>query len=324
MKNWCVSLAKIALAAGIIALIFWKKVDPGDLAVRLREIDLRLFATCGCGYGVLFAISAYRWEVLVSVQGIRARYRSLLRFSLIGVFFNNILPGSMGGDLVKAWYCTRVEPSLAAGAVSSVLADRIIGFLSLFALGFLGLAANAGTPGLREPSMVFIALFISISAALALFSQRALLSRIPRLKALLDRTAFGDSIRRFYTTLCAYRSHPGMLAKAFGISCAMQLGFILTTLGITRALGMHGVAYRHLLLLTPLIGTVAAIPVTPSGWGTMELAFCWFFPSVGVTPEQALALDLAMRAILIAWSLVGGVLYALPSRGAAAVADGLN
>ncbi|MEI6634625.1 MAG: lysylphosphatidylglycerol synthase transmembrane domain-containing protein, partial [Chlamydiota bacterium] len=143
------SLAKISLAAGIIALLLWKKVDLRELAVLLRGLDLRAFAACWFGYGLLFILSARRWKALVEVQGIRARYGALLGFCLIGAFFNNIMPGSMGGDILKAWYCARVDHSRKAGAVSSVLADRIVGFLSLFAIGFLGLVVKA--PDLADP-----------------------------------------------------------------------------------------------------------------------------------------------------------------------------
>lgn len=310
------SLAKISFAAGIIALILWKKVNLRELAVLLRGIDPRIFAACGLGYGLIFLLSARRWKALVDVQGIRARYGALLRFCLIGAFFNNVMPGSMGGDILKAWYCTKVDPSRKEGAVSSVLADRIVGSLSLFAIGFLGLAANLGAPGLRQASAIFLLIFASLCAGLALLSCRTLLAGIPFAKALLDRTPFGDTIRRLYDSLYAYRSHPRVLAQALAISCVMQLLFILVMVGTARALGITAVTYRHLLLLTPLIGTIAAIPLTPSGWGTMEWSFCYFFPAVGITPAQALALDLATRALVISWSLVGGVVYALPSRDA--------
>jgi uncharacterized protein (TIRG00374 family) len=306
--------ARFAFAAAVIAFILWRKVDPGELAVRLRGIDLRLFAACGLGFGSLFVFSAYRWQSLVSVHGIRARYPSLLRFCLIGVFFNNVMPGSMGGDILKAWYCARVDRSRQEAAVGSVLADRIVGFFSLFVLGFLGLAVNLGTPGLRRASLIFIALFVFICLGLALLSRRDLLAGIPFARRILGRGPLGDRLRRLYDSLQIYRSRPRVVARALGISCLMQLVFILLMLGVARSLGMRGVAYRHLLLLTPLIGTIAAIPVTPSGWGTMEWAFVYFFPALGVTPEQALALDFATRALTISWGLVGGVLYAFPPR----------
>ncbi|MEI6634745.1 MAG: lysylphosphatidylglycerol synthase domain-containing protein, partial [Chlamydiota bacterium] len=152
----------------------------------------------------------------------------------------------------------------------------------------------------------------AICAALALLYSRTLLARVPFAKALLDRMPFRENIRRLYDSLYVYRSHPRVLAKALAISCVMQLIFILIMLGTARALGITGVTYLHLLLLTPLIGTIAAIPLTPSGWGTMEGAFCYFFPAIGVGAEQALALDLVTRVLVISWSLVGGVVYALP------------
>lgn len=310
--------AKAVFALAIIALILWKKVDLRELEGRLRGIDARLFSITALSYGVLLALLARRWKVFVDVQGIRARYGSLLRFALIGQFFNNIMPGSMGGDIVKAWYCAKADPLRKEGAVSSVLADRIMGFLSLFAIGFVGLAANAGTRGLRQASAIFLAMFVAISAGIAILYSRGLLARLPFAGRIVARMPFRENVRRLYDALYIYRSHPRRLAMAFGISCGMQFGFILVTLAAARALGMAGVHYRHLLLLTPLIGTIAAAPVTPSGWGTMEWAFVYFFPALGVTAEQALALDLVMRIIVIAWGVAGGLVYALHGWGGGA------
>ncbi|MCC6449780.1 MAG: flippase-like domain-containing protein [Candidatus Aureabacteria bacterium] len=316
--------ARFAFAAAVIACILWRKIDPGELAVRLRGIDPRLFAACGLGYGLLFVFSAFRWQALVFVHGIRVRYGSLLRFCLIGAFFNNVMPGSMGGDILKAWYCAKVDRSRQEAAVGSVVADRIVGFLSLFAIGFFGLAVNLGAPGLRQASQIFVALFLAICLGLAFLSRRDLLAKLPFARRILDRGTLGDHLRRLYDSLQIYRARPRAVARALGISCLMQLVFIVVLLGIARSLGMRGVAYRHLLLLMPLIGTIAAVPVTPSGWGTMEWAFVYFFPALGVTAEQALALDLATRALTISWGLVGGVLYAVPPRQTAGCTASLN
>jgi uncharacterized membrane protein YbhN (UPF0104 family) len=92
----------------------------------------------------------------------------------------------------------------------------------------------------------------------------------------------------------------------------MQLGFVLIYYVIARMLGMTEVSVGQLLLLIPVISTIFAIPVTPSGWGTGEYAFCRLFATLGVPADRALALDLAFRGMSISWGLLGGILYVLP------------
>ncbi|MCX6357197.1 MAG: lysylphosphatidylglycerol synthase domain-containing protein, partial [Candidatus Aureabacteria bacterium] len=162
------------------------------------------------------------------------------------------------------------------------------------------------------PIAIFFAFFACALLFLLLLYSRALIKKIPFLRRLVGRLPFEATILRLYESFYSYRSRPRAVAGALGISCAMQLVGNAIILAIARMLGIREVGYSHLLLLMPLIGTIFAIPVTPSGWGTGELAFCAFLGALGVPYTRAIALDFVMRAMVISWSLLGGALYAMP------------
>lgn len=318
LRNKLVALCKIGLAAAIIGFIVCKKVDLHDLADRLRGVNAWSIFVCWIIYGMLWLVSAWRWRILVRVQGIAVRYIDAVRYCFIGLFFNNVMLGSMGGDVIKAYYLARGSPGRAEGAFISVVADRTIGFLTFFGIGFVGVVLNSRNPQLRGASWLLFALFCMTCGGLAVLYSKNVLKKIPFGQRILDRFPIGENVRRLYRALYAYRTRPSILFRAMLLSIALQLITIGIFYWIAKELGMAVLAYRHFLLLVPLIGTVCALPITPSGWGTGEIAYCSFFGALGVPVDQALALDLVVRAMMISWSMLGGMLYAFPHRRAGA------
>jgi len=307
------SILKIGIALAIIFFILWKKVNLRDIARYLKDMNKAGLLVCWLLYGALFFLSARRWMVLVRAQAIAARYASLLRYYFTGLFFNNIMLGSMGGDLVKAYCLARGAPAPGESSLMSVVSDRIVGFISFFIIGMAGVAVNYGNPRLRTISALFAALFLLMGAGLCALFRKALLKKLPFAKRLMDKLPFAHNVRRLYDSLYSYRRHKGAAAAALMISLAMQLLTIAVVYLLARGLGMAEIRYSQLMLLMPVIGTVFALPITPSGWGTGELAFCSLFGAIGISESRALGLDFVMRAIVVSWSLVGGVLYVLPA-----------
>ncbi|MEJ2744590.1 MAG: lysylphosphatidylglycerol synthase transmembrane domain-containing protein [bacterium] len=313
LKNRLIALCKIGLAAGIVIFIVYKKVDLHELAGRLRDVNVGSILVCWIIYGLLWFVSAWRWRILVSVQGIVVHYFNALRYCFIGLFFNNVMLGSIGGDVLKAYYLARGSPGKTESAFISVIADRTVGSLTFFGLGFVGIALNIRNPRLHGASWLMFALFCATCCALALLYRKNTLKKIPFAQKILDRFPIGENVRRLYQALYTYRTCPSALFKAMLVSSALQLFTIAIFYWIAKELGMAALAYRHLLLLVPLIGTVCALPITPSGWGTGEIAYCSLFGALGIPADQALALDLVIRAMMISWSILGGVLYAFPN-----------
>jgi uncharacterized protein (TIRG00374 family) len=312
LRNRLIALCKIGLAAGIVAFIVYKKVDIHDLAGRLRDVSAASILACWIFYGTMWLVSAWRWRILVAVQGIAVRYINAVKYCFIGLFFNNVMLGSIGGDVIKAYYLARGAPGRAEGAFMSVIADRTVGFLTFFGIGFVGIALNSRDPRLHGASWLLFALFCMTCGGLAVIYSKNVLKKIPFAQKVLDRIPIGENVRRLYRALYAYRACPSVLCKAMLVSVILQLITIAIFYWIARELGMATLSYRHFLLLVPLIGTVCALPITPSGWGTGEIAYCSFFGALGIPADQALALDLVIRAMMISWSMLGGMFYAFP------------
>ena len=104
----------------------WKEIKHADLYYFTVYIVLGLFVTL---------VSAIKWLVLVRPHGISASLRKLFWLYMVGYFFNNILPTSVGGDVIRAYELGRFEGKTRE-AMASVFMERFTGVttLILFAL----------------------------------------------------------------------------------------------------------------------------------------------------------------------------------------------
>ena len=79
--------------------------------------------------GILF--TAIRWWRLLAAAGCPTTLFNAVRLTFVGLFFNLVMPGLTGGDLVKAVAVARENPDRKAGAVMSIAVDRLLGLFVL-------------------------------------------------------------------------------------------------------------------------------------------------------------------------------------------------
>ena len=81
-------------------------------------------------YLVSLVVTLFRWYILVRAQDLPFTVRRRMRIGLIGFFYNSVLPGSVGGDIIKAAAIARKQ-SRRTVAVATVIMDRVIALWGL-------------------------------------------------------------------------------------------------------------------------------------------------------------------------------------------------
>jgi uncharacterized protein (TIRG00374 family) len=119
--------------AGIALYLVFRNEDFGKLTGALLGMSLWVFL--GVVVILFFSqlIFVLRWWVLLRVQGININLWAAFKLHLLGLFYNNFLPTSVGGDVLRAWYVTK-HTDKRLEAVLSVFVDRAIGFSGLIAM----------------------------------------------------------------------------------------------------------------------------------------------------------------------------------------------
>lgn len=278
------------------------------LASSLRQVrhnlplmGLAVLATLGS-----YFLTAWRWRGLLALQEIHIGAWEAIRLTFLGMFFNMVVPGTVGGDMVKAYYAAK-HAQAKGSVLVSVIIDRALGLFMLTALagamlGVLTLVPPASRADLRQAGLaVGVIAAAVVGGMLVLFSAR--LRRLLHLQRLYQRLPIAHRFQAMGLALKTYRSHPGGLAMAAGTSLVSQTLWIAGLAMVGTCLGLTRVRWFEYFLYIPLIYSVGAIPLTPGGIGFLEKLFVVFF--VAADPSQVLALALLARLMPMLLSLPG-------------------
>ncbi len=279
-------LLRLAVSAALIAWIL-ARTPFHEVAAAFRSADPRwvLAALALVPFGCLASVR--RWRLLIRAQGGDAALPFLVRSFLVGVFFNNFLPSTVGGDAIRAMDTARTGVGRAK-AVAIVFVDRFVGLLALMLFAVVGLFLGQ----LRMPSL--FTWVIGGAGVLALLA--VLLFVLPRIVE-----------SRF-----ALRWPASVLARALGWSLLLQALVVLNAYFLARALHVP-IPLASFFLIVPLALFVMMLPVSINAIGVRENVWAFFFVAFGVSAATGVALAWLDFGLVLFQALVGGIVYA--SRG---------
>ncbi len=287
------------------------------LRTMFQQMNWKYFGFAFLCMAGTISITALRWRQLVRIRGIPLRKSEAIRLTYLGLFFNNAVPGATGGDVMKAYYAARDREDKAE-VFASVFLDRIIGLVALIVLAAVVLLFHSADPKFRRLA-VNVSLFLVVLAigGTVYYSRR--LRRLSGLSSLATRLPFQSQFRKVDRGFFHYRFHKGALAAAFGVSFLAHGFTIVSHVFIGEALRFD-VDVESYFVFVPIGQVASAIPLFPGGWGVREATYGMLFKGSGLPFGYGAALGILHGLIVVAWSLVGGVLFLsgherLPKRG---------
>jgi uncharacterized membrane protein YbhN (UPF0104 family) len=301
-----VNAALVALAFGLLGLVIWRNWDK-ILEVFHRPLDLRLLAIAEAIYLVGIVSTFVRWYLLVRVIDPRFTLRAAVLLGFIGNVFNLVIPGAVGGDLIKAAYLVRMHVKKTQ-AIASMVIDRIIGLLGLFALGSIAGALVWGTAP-SDVRRLILAVWattgLGVLVLAAIFAQ-AFTRLFPGLGRGHSRVhLIAAELNEMSTT---YRRRPDVVGIAFAMSMGNHtlnvLAFYLVGLMLYPA--MTTTIAQHFLLV-PLTLFTMAVPLPFGALGLSEGVADQLFTLVS-HPSGFLAM-MGFRVVMYAGALVGAIVY---------------
>ena len=303
------------LILGVIAV----KNDWAAMGRELRGAHPGWLGMAFLCMGLSYVFTSFRWRYLLQVQGIHLTTLKTGFMVMIGIFFNQFLPASTGGDMIKVFYIMKQAPDRKARAALSIGLDRILGLIAILGvtmllvpLEFQRLFAN------NDIKFFIIALglilcLVFLGLGLAWFTP---LDRLPLFfHRLWEKAPKRDVIHSLYEGFHAHRHAPGpsLLALAFAVLTVIPVlgvGYLLA-----RALDLD-ISYPQMTILFAMVLCSMSIPVSFGGHGLREAAFVLLFGIFGVHragilvgPETAFACSTLFLMVSVTWSLIGGVVY---------------
>ncbi|MEO0117446.1 MAG: lysylphosphatidylglycerol synthase transmembrane domain-containing protein [candidate division WOR-3 bacterium] len=305
---------RILIASFIIYLLLRKMNFKSALAILVRTdpfwLSLALFS-----FFLFVLISVMRWKILLDAKELFFSNGYLLKVYFVSLFFNNLLPTAIGGDVMRVAYTRKKEKGLGL-ALAVTFFDRVIGFVGLFAFALL---ATLLFSLLRQPigkeylTINLLGFFTLFALTAALISERVYLF-CQRLWQRLKFLGLGEKIDSFAAKLQGFSTHPLPLFLSFLFSLLVQLLLSLVWYFSGLAIG-RPLSPLYYFLYIPLINIITMVPITFGGLGIREGSFVYLFQRVGLSKEEAMGVSLLFLVANYLHSLIGGLIFITMKRG---------
>ncbi len=291
IKRTAVLIAKLSVSATLFYLLV-SRIGGRTIIYNLTLLNPFAFLGATGLYIITAYLSTLRWKLLIPFHNKTSRLFSIY---MIGSFFNTYMPGTVGGDAVKAYYLNKelhapristaedqkeVTNSLAV-AIASVFMDRYVGLSALLTLGML--AFPFGIRYLEKASVHWPVIWLVPAVAGVFVATTFVIFRFrfgERVKFLLKASEYFQF----------YRSKRKVLACGFIYSIMVQLLVILSVFILSQGLSMH-IPFLSLLIFMPIIILVSSLPISISGIGLREGTFIFLLGSTGISADKSITLS---------------------------------
>lgn len=278
-------MLKLAVAGALVGyLVFSGQLDFRALEVLVQKpyllaFDLGLYFLGAC-------IGAFRFQTLLRIAGVRFPLGKLFNLQLTAMFFNVVIPGNIGGDVVKALYVARDEaPEKRTTILLLAFVERLLGLASLILVGaFISLVQPSvwSHPLLRPMATIVVGLgaVLVAGAVVSLVLVRVLGAR-------LDTFTSGPSkisklLNQLVASLRIVSQGPKQIALATLVSTVFHFGAIGLFTLLTREILHTGTPYAAVATVFPLGLLSLMLPISPAGLGVGHVAFQKLFEAIGI------------------------------------------
>ncbi len=321
MKKVLLTGGQIAIT---IALLYFVFRDPGkraQMATALQLANYWWIALALLTYAAVELAAAIRWQVLLRVQGIRLSNVRVGGLFLIGMFYNQFMPGGTGGDIIKSYFLLKETPDKKAGALLAVLFDRVIGLVAL--IGITGVLISlryhylAQLPETRR--LLYILILILGSSVLALVTS-FVISGFNLFDRLPQRIPGRDKLIEVSAAYHLYARHWRATFVAFGMSLLAHAGTFATFLCVAYALHADDmrvspptpVPVLDFFAIMPIERTISSLPISFGGAGWREIVLQILLHNLaGVQKGIANLIGSLGFLVVLICALPGGVVYFL-------------
>jgi uncharacterized protein (TIRG00374 family) len=308
------TIIKALISLSLLAYLIYS-ADPHKIAeafIKILRTDGIFYLILSLGLAALSMLTlSVRWKILLLVYNIKVKLNKLYSYYLIGLFFNNFLPTSIGGDIVRIMKIVRISDDKTQGT-ASVIIERIVGMMSTLIMATLALLIIYNQ--FRNQKLLIVS-FVLLSI-LVLFFMSIISERIfSVLKKILNKiTVFevGDKLIKLFEAIHVFRNSQDVLFKIVALSFLSQTIVVFLNYSLVLALELP-VNLSYLFVVIPVTFLLTMLP-SINGIGIREGGYVFLLGKVGVSGAGAISLSFMNLLCFIFLSLIGALLFVFEKR----------
>ncbi|MDJ0845579.1 lysylphosphatidylglycerol synthase transmembrane domain-containing protein [Crocosphaera sp.] len=308
MTSKLIPLLKIGVSIGLL-LFALMQLDLQETWRQFHQLSAVFVIIALLYYTFLQLLSSWRWQIVLHSTENLASINVLFSSYLVGMFLNNFLPGSLGGDVYRVYRVTQETKDWQATFVS-VFLERFSGLAVLSVLAALSLPLAFELLGSWDVIILFVAVVVALVGGVMVLISPKLLNWAEPWLVRLRLGKLAESLARTQTLLLQFAQDRQALAYSLLLSLILDLGIIHYHYLVAQQLQLS-ISFWQLLVFIPIVSVVTLLPISVGGLGVREGLWIYLFARIGLTSEQAVLLSLIITGLGWLLSLVGGILFLL-------------
>lgn len=297
-KKRIVTILKIMVSVSLLAVLI-KFADVDKIIASLQNFNIKWLPLIFLLITLSVVVSTFKWRILIKAQSLSIRFSTLFGYYIRGLFFNNFLPSSIGGDGVRI-YLTGRKTNNYSSAASSVVVERILATVTLALLGIVS-AIFA-----QKPSHYAVVLLVGLFIIGILLALILLFGWVPRFIRNTEGK-IGKAWISFSTSAGELKYHPKELLICLCESVIFQIIVSIVIGAIMIGLNQPLIPLPDLFLVTSASSVLAMVPVGLNGYGMREGAYIYLLQPFGYAPSSALTVSVLFALFVSVFSLIGGI-----------------
>lgn len=306
---------RIGVSVVLLAVLATHVPDVGGIVPEthhLRSLLLLALALLVTLTGVV--LSAWRWQRVLAVFDAPVTIGTLTNHYLAGLFVGNVLPSTIGGDVLRVSRCSATTRSPTV-AFASVVLERLTGFVALPLLVAAGFLLR---PSLLDAERAWLALLVA-GVTLGALGAILFLAGHP---AIAGRFRDNDNWTRFigsvHDGVDRLRHRPRQALSVLATALVYQVSVVFAVALVFWTLDLP-VPAAGILAFVPAVAMMQVLPLSIGGLGVREGMLVLFLHPFGVSNGQAIAVGLLWYASMLVVSMLGAPAFAVGHRAKAPV-----
>lgn len=300
------TILRIVIGAALIAILIWR-LDISKIFDNIRSIEKVYLLYALVPYLLFIVISAWRWQVLLDYKEFSIPFGRTLIIYFIATFFNNFLPTTIGGDVMRVLYSMKER---RADALATVLVDRILGFVGLFVFALFAVLYLFVIKRQTEFLPFTVGgLIIIIVITYLFFSERAY-NRFSPIVQKIRVFKIGERLNRLHEAATDFSSAWSTITTCVILSIVIQALLAIGPFFVMKGMLMNNeVNILPFFIYIPIINIISMIPISFNALGVREYFYVLLFSRVGFTAETSVVISLVAFFLYFVLSLVGGIFF---------------
>jgi uncharacterized protein (TIRG00374 family) len=301
--RWIAVTVKLTLSLAMVAVVLGL-ADLSEVVERIAAVDLfMLILAVGLCFGQIL-ISSIRWHIIGSGTGDFISMWTAMRAMFAAMFCNQLLPTSIGGDLVRIGLLTRQGLTVGRAARTVVL-DRTAGLVSLLTL--MAVTGIVMSNQLPEHWPVTIIRLVPAAAITLLLGGMFFGERLAEALEARGLAAWIAQLLRDSSVLLRRGPRTALILL---LSYAIHGASAAAIWVLASASGVE-IDYLQILGFLPIVVLVQLLPISIAGWGVREGTLVTLFALIGIGAASSAAVSILWGAAIATAALLAGLIWAL-------------